>query len=126
MGTQETLPTETLMIPKISQQGLVINPNEQAEMQHGQTISVSLDSREQREIMQWPSFHNGVATALKISSLGFKRNKGKDLANSSSLNHARDWIMFHKPLEPKNDHGGFLLGIGLLGQLDLLRPTDLY
>jgi anaphase-promoting complex subunit 1 len=34
--------------------------------------------------------------------------------------------MFHKPQEPKNEHGGFLLGIGLLGQLDSLRPTDLY
>jgi anaphase-promoting complex subunit 1 len=34
--------------------------------------------------------------------------------------------MYHKPSEPKNEHGGFLLGIGLLGQLDSLRPTDLY
>lgn len=34
--------------------------------------------------------------------------------------------MYHKPQEPKNEHGGFLLGIGLLGQLDSLQAPDLY
>ena len=34
--------------------------------------------------------------------------------------------MYHKPQEPRNEHGGFLLGIGLLGQLDSLQAPDLY
>lgn len=34
--------------------------------------------------------------------------------------------MFHRPQNPKNKHGGFLLGLGLLGQLDCLMPTDVY
>ena len=29
-------------------------------------------------------------------------------------------------VEPRNEHGGFLLGIGLLGQLDSLQAPDLY
>ena len=34
--------------------------------------------------------------------------------------------MYHRPSHPKNEHGGFLLGLGLLGQLDSLQPTDVY
>jgi len=28
--------------------------------------------------------------------------------------------MYHKPTEPKYEHGGFCLAMGLLGQLDTL------
>lgn len=69
MGTQETIPTETLEIPKISQTGLIANAT-QTDLDEAQvgstTISVELSSDE-RKLLQWPSFHNGAATALKIA-----------------------------------------------------------
>ena len=34
--------------------------------------------------------------------------------------------MYHKPSEPKFEHGGFCLAMGLLGQFDTLQPTDIY
>jgi anaphase-promoting complex subunit 1 len=34
--------------------------------------------------------------------------------------------MYHKPQEPSNEHGGFLLAVGLLGQLDSLSQTDIF
>lgn len=67
--------------------------------------------------MQWPDFHNGVAAALRIQRESFGLNPAKS---------SRNWIMYHRPVVPKNEHGGFLLGLGLLGQLDQLQPTDLY
>lgn len=81
--------------------------------------------------MSWPDFHNGVASVLRIAT-SFKRNLPDGKGNPghmSDLNNQqmRNWIMFHKPpLEPKCEHGGFLLAAGLLGQLDVLAPTDIY
>lgn len=34
--------------------------------------------------------------------------------------------MYHKPEEPKYEHGGYLLAMGLLGYLDTLHPPDIY
>ena len=34
--------------------------------------------------------------------------------------------MYQKPRTPKFEHGGFLLGMGLLGYLDCLLSTDIY
>lgn len=74
-------------------------------------------------MVQWPEFHNGVAAALRIAQ-SFNKNRGKSDIHQAS--HTRNWIMYHKPLEPKHEHGGFLLAIGLLGQFDTLQPTDIY
>ena len=68
-------------------------------------------------MMQWCEFHNGVSAALKISSQSFSQGPNKN---------SRNWIMQYRPILPKNEHGGFLLGLGLMGQLDSLHPTDLY
>lgn len=64
----------------------------------------------------WPEFHNGVAAGLKLSK------------NSLELHpdHLRTWIFYQKPDVPKYEHGGFLLALGLLGNLESFSPTDIY
>lgn len=51
----------------------------------------------------WPYFHSGVATALHIAW-------SKDDFDASEYT-------FHKPAELNARHGGFLLGLGLTGQI---------
>ena len=59
LGIQETIPTETLQIAKISQIGHIPH-NQQGDgeevllMPCQNTISLSLQEREEREMVQWP------------------------------------------------------------------------
>ena len=77
---------------------------------------VVLDLKDEAaELTAWPEFHNAVASGLKLAS-----------ENSSNAIHTRNWIMYHKPEQPKHEFGGFLLAMGLLGHLDTLLPTDIY
>ena len=104
LGTQETIPTETLQIPKISQTGYIPNAS-QNELDEAQVASstVTLDlNREEREALMWPNFHNGVASALRIAQSSFKRPEKsssgiKSSNQTNSMNQARNWIMYHKP-----------------------------
>lgn len=75
LGTQETIPTETLEIPKINQTGQIANlsQNELDEAHVGSSVINMELSREEREQLQWPSFHNGAASALRIAQSCFKR-----------------------------------------------------
>lgn len=63
------------------------------------------------ELLNWPSFHNGVAAGLRISP-------------SNQIDDS--WINFCNPpdLEPK--HGGMLLALGLNGVLKRLPLPDYY
>lgn len=70
------------------------------------TLNFDITSKEAKDLVQWAEFHNGVASALMIARSSF---------NSSPIKNARNWIMYHRPQTPKNEHGGFLLGLGLLG-----------
>lgn len=54
----------------------------------------------------WGEFHNGVASALRISINQSKNNT---------------WISYNKPKKPSNEHGGFLFGLGLQGHLKSLK-----
>ena len=107
LGTQETIPTETLEIPKISQTGQIANmsQNELDEAHVGSAVINMEITREEREQLQWPGFHNGAASALRIAQSCFKRGSaGKTAAHglpvpqsASGLNQTRNWIMYHKP-----------------------------
>lgn len=77
------------------------------------SITLSLDkSSVDVNTMDWGYFHNGVSTGLTI-----KRN-GKKIASS--------WIVFNKPQVANPQHGGFLLGLGLNGQLTNLEEWHMY
>lgn len=57
--------------------------------------------------LDWPEFHNGVASALQIAS-------GPHHIDSN-------WVFSHyQPEEPSARHAGFLFGIGLMGHLTSL------
>jgi hypothetical protein len=65
-GTVQTLPTETLRIPKINQTGFA--PMSETYMQ------VEFKDEASKDIMQWPEFHNGVSATMKIA-LTFSKNR---------------------------------------------------
>ena len=46
--------------------------------------------------------------------------------NFNNKSYIRNWILFNKPDKANYEHGGFLLGMGLLKQLDSLYATDVY
>ena len=109
-GTLHTLITETLKIPKINLSAYT-PPNE---------TRITLEIKENNEkdipLNTWPDFHNGVATGLNLY---------KDIMQYDT-NQLRTWIFYQRPETPKNDHGGYLFGLGLLGFLDSFLPTDIY
>lgn len=63
----------------------------------------------------WPSFHNGVATGLKISP--------------HALDIDSTWIVYNKPKTQANnalEHAGFLMALGLNGHLKSLSFMSVY
>lgn len=64
----------------------------------------------QAEIGQWPDFHNGVASGLRI--------------NRDDLNVTSSWISLNRPSVMTSTFGGFLLGLGLNGHLRQLRMAE--
>ncbi|KAL7744257.1 hypothetical protein ACLKA6_009216 [Drosophila palustris] len=63
----------------------------------------------------WPSFHNGVATGLKISP--------------QALDIDSTWIVYNKPKTQANnalEHAGFLMALGLNGHLKSLSFMSIY
>lgn len=82
----------------------------------GLKLTLDLKDEKYTNIKNWPSFNNGVSTALKLS-------KSFKFVSSS---HLRTWILYQRPTAPSFEHGGFLLGIGLLGHLNPFVPTDIY
>lgn len=73
-GTVQTLPTETLKVPKINQSGFA--PLTETYMQ------VEFKDDASKDILQWPEFHNGVAAAMKIA-LSFSKVRGSGSADIS-------------------------------------------
>jgi len=102
-GTVRTLPTESLKFPKINSSGYA--PLSESYLQ------VEFKDDASKDILQWPEFHNGVSSTMKIA-LSFNKSRGEDI---NQVQHTRNWIMYHKPPEPKYEHGGFCLAMGLLG-----------
>jgi hypothetical protein len=78
-------------------------------------LDLNSDLVKDKEFMRWPEFHNGVSHALKLSTEYF-----------TNKSYIRNWILFNKPGAASYEHGGFLLGLGLLKQLDSLYSTDIY
>ncbi|KAG2219538.1 hypothetical protein INT45_003103 [Circinella minor] len=64
-----------------------------------------------QEYLNWAQFHNGVAAGLRISP---------------SHKVSGSWIVFSNPDELKPEHGGFLLALGLNGNLKHLPLIHWY
>ncbi len=116
-SSHQSFITEILKIPKICLSAIL--PTEQKitlELKDDNPTNQSNPLESKANLALWPEFHNGVSTALKLSSYAFAMNP----------NHMRTWIFYQKPESPRYDHGGFLLGLGLLGYLSSFLPTDIY
>ena len=59
VGTQETIPTEMLDIPKINNVSYI--PALET------TAQVEIKDDMRKELLQWPQFHNGAAQALQVA-----------------------------------------------------------
>lgn len=109
--TYDTLPTEMLDSPNIDLSGRIVEKNDAIVTLDLTSEPVAAGGGAMSAKTAWPEFHNGVASALRISP-------GGELS--------RTWIVYNKPENPSYDHAGFLFGLGLTGQLSCLTVTDLY
>ena len=109
LNTIKTFPKETLIITPLNTQCLLTS--EETTYKFNKNSEYLGD----KDFSDWPQFHNGVAQSLKLSTENF-----------NNKSYIRNWILFNKPDKPNFEHGGFLLGMGLLKQLDSLYATDVY
>ncbi|OQR92050.1 anaphase-promoting complex subunit 1 isoform X16 [Thraustotheca clavata] len=91
----------------------------------GTNAKIVLDMTGYKDITHWPQFHNGVATALRLTP---------------SDRVTVQWVLSHQPKPITEDsedaireyeeacagHAGFLLGLGLQGHLQCQSPTTTY
>ncbi|EDV34305.1 uncharacterized protein Dana_GF21034 [Drosophila ananassae] len=99
-------PSDSLTMPKLCLVG--------REPQKGTTIEMQ-QIEFPANMHMWPSFHNGVATGLKISP------QARDIDST--------WIVYNKPKTQANnalEHAGFLMALGLNGHLKTLSFMSFY
>ena len=109
LNTIKTFPKETLIITPLNTQCLLTSEETTYK------FNKNSDFLGDKDFSDWPQFHNGVAQSLKLSTENF-----------NNKSYIRNWILFNKPDKANYEHGGFLLGMGLLKQLDSLYATDVY
>ncbi|XP_033168826.1 anaphase-promoting complex subunit 1 [Drosophila mauritiana] len=99
-------PSESLVMPKLCLLG--------KEPVKGTTIEMQ-QIEFPANMQMWPSFHNGVATGLKISP------QAQDVDSN--------WIVYNKPKTHSHnalEHAGFLMALGLNGHLRTLSFMSVY
>jgi anaphase-promoting complex subunit 1 len=98
--------TEPVDVPQLTLQGRLPEQN---------NANVNLDFNHAgagNNFSVWPSFHNGVASGLRVAA-------AKEHLERTS-------VVFNKPQEPSHVHAGTLLALGLTGKLAALAPPDVY
>lgn len=110
LGTSKASPTSASSVPQINFSAF-LPPNFETKMQMSVT---ELETRE-KDFLVWPKFHIGVATGLKMLS-----EDPKEYVRN------RQWITYHRGEEESNEHAGFIMALGLLGQLEALHDLDIY
>lgn len=93
-GSVPTVTRDACRIPKMDYQVRLLP--------HNTLINVDV-GKMNAEAKNWADFHNGAATALRVSP-------SSKMVDSS-------WITFNKPAELTSEHAGFLFGLGLTGHL---------
>ena len=110
LGTSRASPTSASEVPQINFSAL-LPPNFESKMQMQAT---ELETHE-KDFLIWPKFHIGVATGLKMLS-----------EDPKNYVRNRQWITYHRGEEESNEHAGFIMALGLLGQLEALHDLDIY
>lgn len=109
LNTIKTFPKEVLIIKQLNLQCLLTHDESTYK------FDKNAENIKDKDFTQWAEFHNGVAQSLKLSTENF-----------TNKSYIRNWILFNKPNQATFEHGGFLLGMGLLRQLDSLFSTEVY
>ena len=109
LNTIKTFPKEILEIKPLNIQCLLTLD------ESNYKLDINKEQLKDKEFSAWAEFNNGVAQSLKLSTENF-----------NNKSYIRNWILFNKPEISTYEHGGFLLGLGLLKQLDSLYATDVY
>ncbi|CAD8214154.1 unnamed protein product [Paramecium pentaurelia] len=107
-GTSDHFITDQIKFPQLNLSGIL--------QQNSLKLTIDSTREDYTQMTQWPEFHLGVTLSLQLS----KKLKG---LSQESL---RTWIFYQKPQNPSNIHGGFMLGLGLLGYLNSFNQIDLY
>lgn len=104
LGTIHTVPTEKLKIPEICKTGLLPPDNKKIELKDDNMSNQG-----------WADFHNGVATGLQLAT-----------EFDPFSNHIKNWILYHRPPQAKDEFGGFLMSMGFHGYLKCFQKIELY
>jgi hypothetical protein len=104
LGTIHTVPTEKLKIPDIWTTALIPPDNKKVELRDENNCHLG-----------WAEFHNGVATGLQLAT-----------EFDPFSNHIKNWILYHRPPQAKNDFGGFLMAMGFHGYLKWFQKIEIY
>ncbi|SNX82102.1 related to negative regulator of mitosis [Melanopsichium pennsylvanicum] len=75
--------------------------------------TIGPDTRAESAGLDWPEFHNGVASVLEL-----------DL--TANVNVDSKWIFAHLGEQVNARHAGFLFGLGLMKQLPTLTPVHVF
>ena len=100
-------PTETVPISTINLSARILPmPSivSLSEKDRGETAG----PMKEKDRIEWPEFHSGVAAALQLGGGG--HTGGFDSSQ----------ILFNKPGELNSRHAGFLMGLGLMGQISTM------
>ncbi|XP_049852727.1 anaphase-promoting complex subunit 1 isoform X1 [Schistocerca gregaria] len=106
LRTAAPIITETLSIPRLCLTGRAAPRGTTVDLSHIDVVP---------NMNMWPLFHNGVAAGLRIAP------------NASDIESA--WIVFNKPKgtsEAYTEHAGFLMALGLNGNLMSLARLNMY
>lgn len=98
--TRSKVSSESVPIPRINTSARILpmpSPVAYVEKEPRDAPGGNLDR------FEWPEFHSGVAAALQLQ------------VHSSSFDSSQ--ISFNKPAELDSKHAGFLMGLGLVGQI---------
>ena len=94
------------------------------------STTITLDPAVSIPLNSWPSFHNGVASGLRLSSsrcnTAVQGPENWSVHSPCELRLSRAWILYNRPLVPSTEHGGLLLALGLQRFLNVLAMTDIY
>lgn len=98
--TKNSSPTETIPIIPLNLSARILPMSTVVHLHEKERAD---GAAKEKDRMEWPEFHSGVKAALELGGLGI------EFDNSS--------ISFNKPDKMTSAHGGFLMGLGLMGNI---------
>lgn len=101
--SRTSAPTETVEIASINLSARILPMPSVVALVEKERVDASGTSTKERERLEWPEFHSGVAAALELGA------DGLDFDSSQ--------ISFNRPATLNSKHAGFLMGLGLAGHI---------